>query len=274
MLSNKTLAAGLLMAAPTASAAQSLINGQEVRYNFAYRCKGERVIIAHCRDEQDSSYCQTVYPDRPWVNGMQVAPVEMRGDVVAKLNACNRAASAPAPAARRARAPARTAPSKPTAKVPASYAKIGKPPGVGRANWYLMDFDKESATFFTWDRIKRSGNKAEGWFTIVYPKPIDIPEIEVKGVQYFQMHYVANCAKGTDSVSEAAYLDGDGKILSGATLTEAQSPFEKVEAGTLAAEQLDIMCGKSKGAVNKEPIVSDGLGLLFVYVGLLKNDVK
>ena len=54
----KTLAGSLLFVAPTASVAQSLINGQEVRYNFAYRCKGERVIISHCRDEQDSSYCQ------------------------------------------------------------------------------------------------------------------------------------------------------------------------------------------------------------------------
>src|ERR1044071_2886887 len=92
----KTLAAGLLFVAPAASAAQSLINGQAVQYNYAYRCKGERVIIAHCRDEQDSSYCQIVYPDRPYVNGMQVAPVERRGEVVAKLNACSQTASAPA----------------------------------------------------------------------------------------------------------------------------------------------------------------------------------
>src|SRR6185369_8067931 len=96
-MSLKTLAAaGFLFVAAPAWAGESLVGGQALEYNHAYRCKGERIIVAHCRDEDDSSYCQTVYPDRPFVNGMQVAPVEMRGDVVARLSACAQTASAPA----------------------------------------------------------------------------------------------------------------------------------------------------------------------------------
>ena len=46
--------------------------------------------MARCRDDNDSSYCQVVYPDHPEQNGNQVAPVEMRGDIVAKLDSCAR----------------------------------------------------------------------------------------------------------------------------------------------------------------------------------------
>jgi hypothetical protein len=34
------------------------------------------------------------------------------------------------------------------------------------------------------------------------------------------------------------------------------------------------MCGRSKRAVNKDPIVSDGLGLVFIYHGLLQRERK
>src|SRR5690348_12354077 len=94
MRRKNALAAGLLFTAAPA-AAQSLVGGQALQYNHAYRCKGERIVVIRCRDESDSSYCQSVYPDRPYVNGNQVAPVEMRGEIVAKLNACNQVASAP-----------------------------------------------------------------------------------------------------------------------------------------------------------------------------------
>ena len=121
----RKLAAGCLVLGPApALAGESLIGGQPLEYNHAYRCNGERIIVSRCRDNDDSSYCQTVYPDRPYQNGMQVAPVEMRGDVVAKLNACGQAASASA-ASPKAAAPTTAAP----AKVKTAYA--GKPPGVG-----------------------------------------------------------------------------------------------------------------------------------------------
>ncbi len=99
MTSMKTLAAGgLLFVATPAWTSESLVAGQPLEYNHAYPCKGERVIVARCRDEDDSSFCQVVYPDRPFVNGNQVAPIEMRGDIVAKLKTCSEAANAPAPA--------------------------------------------------------------------------------------------------------------------------------------------------------------------------------
>ena len=253
----RKLAAGcLLLGAAPALAGESLIGGQPLEYNHAYRCNGERIIVSRCRDNDDSSYCQTVYPDRPYQNGMQVAPVEMRGEVIAKLNACGQAASASA-ASPRAAAPVAAAP----AKVKTAYA--GKPPGVGKASWHMLDFDKKSATFFTKERIKRTGNLAEGWFTIVYDKPKDIPGTELAGIQYNQTRYLANCAKGTDRLAEAVYLDEDGKIISGAMITEDMSPFVPTNKGSERWEQWNVMCGKPQETINALPL--EGRGDLLIY---------
>src|SRR4029078_501211 len=241
MIDLRKLAAGcLLIGAAPALAGESLIDGQPLEYNHAYRCKGERIIVAHCRDNDDSSYCQTVYPDRPFQNGMQVAPVEMRGDVIARLNACGKVVSAPATSSSPAASPA---------KPKTTYA--GKPPGIAKQSWQMLDFDEKSATFFTKARIKRTGNLAEGWFTIVYVQPKDIPNTQLTGVQYNQTRYLANCAKCTDRLAEAAYLDEDGKIISGAMIGEDLSPFVQINKGSERWEQWNVMCGKPQETINQ-----------------------
>jgi hypothetical protein len=259
-------ATGFLFVATAAWAGESMINGSPLEYNRAYRCKGERVIVAHCRDNDDSSYCQVVYPDRPYQNGMQVAPVEMRGDVIAKLNACSQTASAPPTAP----APATAAPGKSTG----SYASTGKPPGVGKASWYMMGYDAEDATFFTRARMKRTGSSADGWFTVVYVRPKDVPGAHITAAQYSQRHYLANCAKGTMRLSEAAYLDEDGKLLNGAFIPESQSPFAPPNRDSIDALQFNILCGKPQPLAVPDSVDTDGLGLVFIYHGLLQQDAK
>ena len=261
MIDLRKLAAGcLVLGAAPALAGESLINGQPLEYNRAYRCNGERIIVAHCRDNDDSSYCQTVYPDRPYQTGMQVAPVEMRGDVVAKLNACGKVASAPpTPKASAAAAP------------PPKTAYPGKPPGIGKASWAMLDFDERSATFFTRANIKRTGNLAEGWFTIVYVKPKDIPNTQLTGVRYNQTRYLANCAKGTDRLAEAAYLDEDGKLISGAMIGEDLSPFVATNKGSVRWEQWNILCGKPQETVNQLPLEGRGDLLIYYYHYILKE---
>ena len=255
MIDLRTLAAGcLVLGAAPALAGESLISGQPLEYNRAYRCNGERIIVSRCRDNDDSSYCQTVYPDRPYQNGMQVAPVEMRGDVVAKLNACGKVASAPA-------TPKASAPAAAPPKVKTAYS--GKPPGIGKASWAMLDFDERSATFFTRANIKHSGNLAEGWFTIVYVKPKDIPNTQLTGVRYNQTRYLANCAKGTDRLAEAAYLDEDGKVISGAMIGEDMSPFVATNKGSVRWEQWNVLCGKPQETVNQLPL--EGRGDLLIY---------
>jgi len=74
------------------------LEAQTLRYNFAYTCKGERVIVTRCRKDSDqpgfppttpeNDYCAVVYPDRQKRNGMQVETVELRAEVVNNLQAC------------------------------------------------------------------------------------------------------------------------------------------------------------------------------------------
>jgi hypothetical protein len=263
-MSLKTLAAaGFLFVAAPAWAGESLVGGQALEYNHAYPCKGERIIVAHCRDEDDSSYCQVVYPDRPFVNGNQVAPIEKRGDIVAKLNACSNVASAP------------TSPAAPAAKGSStseagSYAKTGKPPGVGDAHWLMLGYNEEEATYFTKAQIKRTAGTGEGWFTLVYPKPQEMAGMP--GVQFLQTRLRADCVKGTFTVREGAYFGDDGKLLGGALIDEPE--VNRPAPGSAGEEQLRILCDKPQELVSDKPIDSDGLGLLFIYTGFLQQDSK
>ena len=261
MMSMRTLAAcGLLFVAAPAWAGESLVAGQPLQYNHPYPCKGERIIVAHCRDEDDSSYCQTVYPDRPFVNGNQVAPIEMRGDVVAKLNACNQAASAPA----QAPAPA------PAAK--SSYAKASKAPGLGDASWLMLGYNKEQATYFTKAGIKRTGTTAEGWFTTVYAEGYADPSAGISGVEFLQARFRADCTKGTVATLEGAYFNDDGELIDGSVIPKPVAKTPK--AGTVGDEQLNVMCGKPQKLMSSTPFDVDGLGLVFMYKELLDRDAR
>jgi len=257
----RTLAAsGLLFVAAPAWAGESLVGGQPLQYNHAYPCRGERVIVAHCRDEDDSSYCQTVYPDRPPVNGMQVAPVEMRGDVIAKLNACSQTATA---------APKVAPAAKPSAAA-SSYAKTGHPPGVGKASWLMLGYNDQEATFFIKGGMKHNGGTGEGWFTLVYPKPQEVGGLP--GVQFFQTRLRADCAKRTFTVREGAYFNEDGDLIDGAVIDKPE--VNHPAAGSAGDENLNVLCGKPQELVSDKPLDTEGLGLVFIYTGFLEQDAR
>jgi hypothetical protein len=249
-------AGGLLFVAAPAWAGESLINGQPLVYNQAYRCKGERVIVAHCRDEDDNSYCQVVYPDRPFVNGMQVAPVEKRGDVIARINACSQSASAAA----------RTVAPGSVAKAPSSYAKTGKPPGLGKGSWLTLHADHSLAVFFTKARMKRTGNLGEGWFTTVYVRPMDLANTSIRNAQFTQSRYVANCAKGTQRFAEVAYFDPDSKFLGGAFIGQDVTQFAVPEQGSIGAMEFNVLCGKPVKLADATPLNGDGDFLRLFYL--------
>ena len=71
---------------------------QTLRYNFAYTCNKERVIVTRCRRDSDqpgfppttdeNNYCAVIYPDRPRRGGIEVETVELRSDIIKNLSAC------------------------------------------------------------------------------------------------------------------------------------------------------------------------------------------
>lgn len=261
----KTLAATLLLAAPAASAAQGLINGQALQYNTAYRCGGERVIVAHCRDDSDTSYCQVVYPDRPFVNGNQVAPIEMRRDIVTKLNACSQ--SAKAPAQRAPTTPARSASSSSRATRNGSGAAYKtRAPGVGQASWSLLAVTDETAVYFVKSQIKRTGAKASGWFTLVYPAPKDMTAT-IKDIQFLQNDFTADCAKGTLAIREGVFFNEEGDLVTGSSLDA--KPM-RPSRGTFGEMEFNVLCGKPQKLFVNKAMDMDSTGLVFIYKGFVK----
>jgi hypothetical protein len=103
------VAALLFIGAP--AYAQSLDNGEPLRFNHTYHCNNERLIIGNCRDSDPASYCQVSYPDRtPAHPGYIVTKAEKLGYLLQTLSACSGAGLAnpsgphPAPAPRSMRA--------------------------------------------------------------------------------------------------------------------------------------------------------------------------
>jgi hypothetical protein len=71
-----------------------------LEYNVYYLCNGERVMVTRCRKDSDQpgfpptqpnqDYCQVSYPDRPKRGGFDASGVELRGDLIKKLQECTR----------------------------------------------------------------------------------------------------------------------------------------------------------------------------------------
>jgi hypothetical protein len=236
-----------------ALAGESLINGEQLQYNRAYPCNGERVIVAHCRDSDDQSYCQVVYPDRPEQNGNQVAPVEMRGDIVAKLDACTRPKATS------------VASSQPTAVKAKSVAQPVGAPGLAKATWSVLDLERDHVTLFNKARLTRAKTIGSGWFTTVYPRPKDYPNFNLSNVEFEQYRYDADCAKGQIRLTAISFFDDDGKpIQSGA----GSGKWDTVESGSFGDRKFKILCGKPQALAVKGPLVGDGT-YIAIYTALM-----
>jgi tetratricopeptide (TPR) repeat protein len=81
-----------------------------LRYNVKYRCGGETIVVGHCRHDSDMAgfppttppqdFCAVYYPDRPTRNGFEVEKVELRGNIIGKLESCGalpKSANTPTP---------------------------------------------------------------------------------------------------------------------------------------------------------------------------------
>ncbi len=131
-----------------------------------------------------------------------------------------------------------------------------------------MDYSKNQAIFSTKEGIKRSGGSAQAWFTSVYPVLKDVSST-IKGVQYFQLLFTADCTKGTFVVREGAYLDEDGKLIHASTLNGRP---ERPDKGTFAEAQRNIVCGKPQKLREPVPLKGDGNLLVYYYVSELRGN--
>jgi hypothetical protein len=75
-----------------------------LRYNHAYACGAEHIVVGHCRADSDmpgfaptaadDDYCQVYYPDRPKRGGFDAMDTVLRRDVMKTLEACGAFGSA------------------------------------------------------------------------------------------------------------------------------------------------------------------------------------
>jgi hypothetical protein len=245
------IAACLLVVAGPAWAGESFVNGEPLQYNYEYHCNGERVIVGRCRDNDDDSYCQDYYPDRPLHNGLMVQPVERRGDVVAKLNACARAASA----SNEPSGPRSVTSPTASRKTSSHGTVLSKPPGLGRATWHILETTNDGVYFFTTAGIKHSAKSGRGWFTTVFS---DLQNFGagVSAVRFTQGLVEADCPHNTMRVLQFAAYDADQKLVKQGP-TPNQS-FERVEPDGLEGQELAVLCGKPRRLAGSIPAVGDG----------------
>jgi hypothetical protein len=243
----KLFVGGLVAVSGPAWAGESFINGHPLQYNYEYHCNGERVVVGHCYDIDDNSFCQSYYSDRPYHNGFMIQPVEKRGDVIAKLDACYRA-----------QATTITSTSAPTpikARAPAAATPAITPPGLGDAKWSMLYMDDEFAIYFTAAGIKRTETSGLGWFTTVYSEPQNYPAANISGVVFVQTHDQADCTKRMIKAPDLAAYGEDGKVV--ASGPDPNASWAKVEADTPGARKLNILCGRPPALASKIPISGD-----------------
>jgi hypothetical protein len=245
-------------------AGESLINGEQLQYNHAYPCNGERVIVAHCRDNDDQSYCQVVYPDRPEQNGNQVAPVEMRGDIVAKLDACARpqARSVASDDSRQA-SPGRAS-GQTRVHPPATGAKQIQPPGLGHARWSMLFMNDDFAIYFVPTAIKRARGSGSGWFTSVYLQARNYPSAGLSNVVYVQTLNQADCSKSLIKAPNLAAFDRDGKLLGSGPVADAT--WDTIKAGSAGSREFNILCGRPQALQQKAATVGNHGDLMANYM--------
>lgn len=259
----KLLLGSLLFVSGPCWAGESLINGEQLQYNYIYRCAGERVIVGHCYDNDDNSMCQTYYPDRPKYHGYEIMKAEKRGDVVARLEACNRPPSAAEIAAATERLKTTFG-----APAPDRPAIANGPPGLGDAKWSMLDMDDKSAVYFTAAKVRPAGSTGSGWFTTVFIEPRDLPN-GLAGTEFVQSDMEADCSKRLLKMRGIAGFDEEGKLLGGGPDVAAKwTPFP---AGTVWEKEYNLLCGKPQPLLTKAPISGDHETIEMNYYSMMKE---
>ncbi len=109
----------------------------QLHYKEYYQCGGERIQVDHCRHDDDGpnfpptppekDYCQVYYPDRPKSGGFIVQKVELRSDIVKKLQTCGTQNNLQAQHAEPSAAPKTTTPPQPSTNASTQRAEEALP---------------------------------------------------------------------------------------------------------------------------------------------------
>jgi hypothetical protein len=208
----------------------SSAGAQQLAYNRAYVCGGERLVVTACGNDAEPT-CMVMYPDRPRPRGFTIQQTERKRDILTKLSACANGGGSQAQTAT-------------------------SPVTLGRAEWHIVTFDSSKAVLFTEPLVQRGSASPRGWFT-----QVNMSAMTYKGqdVWFLQHLFAADCAQRAIVALERRIFDGSGRLIGTMRLNEA--PVVHPASGRVEADELSLLCGGQTALSRSKPIVADAQGL-------------
>jgi len=117
-------------------------------------------------------------------------------------------------------------------------------PAVSAAeDWVTIPNSDPNITFsFDKSSVLRRGNLVSVWEKMVYTQPQIKDEASGKMIKEKKVHRLMNCEAYTQGVIFGATYAENGRFISSVSYDEPQAQMSPVPSGTLAAEELRLVC--------------------------------
>ena len=112
-------------------------------------------------------------------------------------------------------------------------------------DWVTIPTNASDVTFSI-DKasIQRKKNTVRFWEKITYGRPDVIDQASGKLVKEKKVHRIMDCLKNTQSLIYGATFADDGKFITSVSFDESKIKMTAIPRGTLAAEELKLVCGE------------------------------
>lgn len=117
------------------------------------------------------------------------------------------------------------------------------PAAFAAEEWITIPNSDPNITFsFDKGSIERRGNLVRVWEKMVYTQAQIKDEASGKMVKEKKVHRLMHCADYTQGVISGATYTENGRFISSVSYDEPQTQMSPVPTGTLAAEELRLVC--------------------------------
>lgn len=117
------------------------------------------------------------------------------------------------------------------------------PAAFAAEDWITIPNSDPNITFsFDKGSIERRGNLVRVWEKMVYAQAQIKDEASGKMVKEKKIHRLMHCADYTQGVIFGATYTENGRFISSISYDEPQTQMSAIPSGTLAAEELRLVC--------------------------------
>lgn len=110
--------------------------------------------------------------------------------------------------------------------------------------WVTIPTNASDVTFsIDKGSIQRKKNTVRFWEKITYDQPDVVDPASGKLVKEKKVHRIMNCAKKTQGLIYGATYADNGKFITSVSYEESKIKMIAIPPGTLAAEELTLVCG-------------------------------